>query len=68
MHDAREGYSSPEEVRTFVSIVSEHNRLPGAFDYNYPQTFYSLYPEIERESYVTLGGKGKRRVHTEDNE
>ena len=50
-----------------VAIASEHNRTPGAFDYNYPQTFYSLYPEVEQETYITLGGSGaKRRVH-EDN-
>jgi hypothetical protein len=65
--EGREGYAEPKEVRTMVAIASEHNRTPGAFDYNYPQTFYSLYPEVEQETYITLGGSGaKRRVH-EDN-
>lgn len=59
----REGFMNPKEVRTIVSIASEHNRQPGIFDYNYPQTFYSLYPEIDQESYITVGGKAKRRVH-----
>ena len=65
--DMREGLVAPKEIRTIVAIASEHNRQPGAFDYNVPQTFYSLYPEIEQETYVTLGGSGaKRRVHTEN--
>ena len=32
----REGFLSPKQVRTLVSIASEHNRHPGEFDYNYP--------------------------------
>lgn len=52
----------PKQVRDFIAIVSEHNRQPGVFDYNFPQTFYSTHPEIEYESYVTLGGKAQRRV------
>ena len=35
------------EVRSMVMTMKEHNRQPGAFDYNYPQTFYSHYPEID---------------------
>lgn len=63
--ERRENYATPKEIRTIVSIASEHNRQPGAFDYNVPQTFYSLYPEIEQESYVTLGSNAKRKVHHE---
>ena len=48
-------------------IVSEHNRTPGVFNYDYPQYFYSSFPEIETETYVTIGGKANRRVHR-DNE
>jgi len=47
-------------------ILSEHNRAPGVFNYNYPQYFFSTFPEIEYESYVTLGGKAQRRVHVEE--
>ena len=43
--------------------VREHNREPGAFDYNYPQTFYSTFPEIDQETYITLGSDQSRRVH-----
>ena len=65
----RAGLAEPKEIRTIVSIASEHNRQPGAFDYNYPQTFYSLYPEIEQETYITIGGSAaKRRVHTDNQE
>lgn len=64
--DTQEGRFTPKEVRTIVSIATEHNRTPGSFDYNYPQDFYSLYPEIDQESYVTLGGPAKRRVHNDD--
>lgn len=45
--EMREDMTTAKEVRTLVSIASEHNRQPGSYDYNYPQTFYSLYPEIE---------------------
>ena len=67
--EMREGMAAPKEIRTLVSIASEHNRQPGVFDYNVPQTFYSLYPEIEQETYITLGGSAaKRRVHTDNQE
>lgn len=61
--EERNGFLTPKQTRTVVSIAAEHNRHPGLFDYNYKQTFYSLYPEIEQESYVTLGGSAKRKVH-----
>jgi hypothetical protein len=56
----------PKDIRSFVSIVTEHNRTPGVFDYNYSQNFYSTFPEVERESYITLGGKASRRVHDDE--
>lgn len=62
--NGREGLIEPKEVRTIVAIASEHNRQPGTFNYNVTQSFYSLYPEIEQETYITLGGSGaQRRVH-----
>jgi hypothetical protein len=57
------GKSTPREIWFLTSIAQEHNRQPGSFNYNFPQTFYSLYPEIEQETYITIGGKSKRRVH-----
>ena len=51
-----------------IAVYTEHNRAPGVFNYNYPQNFYSTHPEIERESYVTLGNNAQnRRVHMNDN-
>ena len=58
LHDAkdeRNGYMKHSDVQRLVMIAREHNRQPGAFDYSYPQTFYSTFPEIETETYVTLG-------------
>ena len=46
-------------------IAREHNRNPGAFDYSYPQTFYSTFPDIDQETYVTIGSSQSRRVHSE---
>ena len=63
--EQREKFLTPKEARNVVAIAAEHNRHPGLFDYRYKQTFYSLYPEIEQESYVTLGGTAKRKVHDE---
>ena len=57
-----EGKLEAKELRTIVQIANEHNRTPGQFDYNYPQEFYSLLPEIEQETFITLGSDQKRRV------
>ena len=64
----QEGISKPKEVRSMMNVFLEHNRAPGVFDYNYPQNFYSTHPEIERESYVTVGGKAQRRVHVDQDQ
>ena len=41
----------------------EHNRIPGTFDYNYNQNFYSLYPEIDQEAYLTVGAGTSNYAH-----
>ncbi len=56
------GLMKHSEVQSLIMIAKEHNRTPGAFDYSYPQTFYSTYPEIDQETYVTIGSDQKRRV------
>jgi hypothetical protein len=56
----------PKKVRDAIMILKEHNRIPGVFDYSVPQFFYSTFPEIEAESYVTIGSDRMRRVHTEE--
>ena len=62
--DKRSGLDlNSKEVRTIVAIAKEHNRQPGTFDYNYPQPFYSTFPEIEQEAYITIGSDAQKRVH-----
>ena len=58
---AQEGQYHGRDVRMMVAIAKEHNRVPGSFDYNYEQDFYSLYPEIEHEFYATVGNPKKSR-------
>ena len=65
--EASRGVLPYSEVRSIVMTAKEHNRQPGAFDYNYPQTFYSHYADIDQETYVTLGDTrtASRRVHSD---
>ena len=56
MHYGQENIESPKSIRDMISVFTEHNRAPGVFDYNFPQNFYSTHANIERESYVTVGG------------
>ena len=59
------GYMPHEDVNTMIMVAREHNRAPGSFDYRFPQTFYSTFPDIDQETYVTIGSKQKRRVHAD---
>ena len=62
--EKRRGVMSHGDVDTMIMTLREHNRAPGTFDYNYPQNFYSTYPEIDQETYITLGAPdNQRRVH-----
>ena len=63
--DKNMGLMRRSEVNSLVMIAREHNREPGAFDYNFPQYFYSTYNDIDQETYVTWGSDQKRRVHTD---
>ena len=60
-----QGLLKQKEVQNFIMITREHNRQPGAFDYKYPQTFYSTFPEVDQETYVSIGSDQKRRVHND---
>ena len=65
MHDSQEkrmGYLPTKDVHSLIMIAREHNRMPGAFDYRFPQTFYSTFPEIDQETYITVGSNQRRRV------
>ncbi len=61
--DHKAGWIEPKDVRTLVNIAKEHNRAPGVFNYNDGQTFYSTFPEIDQETYITVGSSQNRRVH-----
>ena len=68
LHDTKDkkmGLMRRSEVNSLVMIAREHNREPGAFDYRFPQHFYSTFPEIDQETYVTWGSDQQRRVHTD---
>ena len=45
--DKRMGYMPHSDVQSFIMIAREHNREPGTFDYRFPQTFYSTFPEVD---------------------
>ena len=64
MNDKREKIPAAD-VRMIQKITMEHNRTPGVFDYNYGQNFYSLYPEIDQEAYVTIGSRDSKYAHKE---
>ena len=57
----RHGVTAPKDVRTLTMIAREHNRVPGMFDYNFPQEFYSTFPEIDADAYVTVGAPERSR-------
>ena len=59
----KRGFVEPKHVRSFVQIVMEHNRNAGDFDYNYPQNFYSTFPEIDQESYLVVGQGKTKKAH-----
>ena len=63
--DGRSGLMKHSDVQSIVMIAREHNRTPGVFDYAFPQTFYSTFPEIDQETYVTIGSSQNRRVHAD---
>ena len=42
----------------------EHNRAPGAFDYNYNQNFYSHNNDIDQEAYLVVGARDSKYAHS----
>ena len=59
----KRGKIDPADVKMISNIVMEHNRMPGAFDYNFNQNFYSHNNDIDQESYLILGAKGSHYAH-----
>ena len=56
----RDGLEDPKDIKTLSLILREHNRIPGVFDYSLPQDFYSAYPDIDFDGYVTIGSKQRK--------
>lgn len=52
----------PEEVEKMFLTLLEHSRVPGWFDYSQPQTYHSLFPDIEQNAYVEIGGNKHRKL------
>ena len=46
----------PEDFMIQFNTLIEKSRIAGQFDYTLPQTYHSLYPEIEQMHYVTING------------
>ena len=60
--DKKKGLTPPKDVRTLSLIAREHNRIPGVFDYDFPQDFYSTHMNIDVDAYVTLGSDKSRKL------
>lgn len=56
------GIDDPEETDSFFFTALDHARRPGTFDYTQPQTYHAVFPEIEQEAYVTVGGTQHRKL------
>lgn len=52
----------PEKVDIMYLTLLEHAREPGVFDYSQPQTYHSLFPDIEQEAYVEVDGDNHRKL------
>ena len=53
---------SQTEASTIYNILTEHNRIPGSFDYNYPQDFYSHDNDIDSDFYYVMGTGEKKKL------
>lgn len=60
------GIQDPEEMNVIYMTLLEHSRVPGTFDYTQPQTRYSLFPDIDQEAYVEIGGNQHRKLRISD--
>ena len=60
----KSGLFTHKEVHSLVMVMKEHNRRPGVFDYNFPQPFYSTFPEIQQECVIEVGSPYRHQVHS----
>ena len=56
----------PEQMEVIYMTVLDHARTPGFFDYTQPQTYHALFPDIEQEAYVEVGGNKHRQLIISD--
>lgn len=56
----------PEDFMIKFNTLLEKSRVPGHFDYTQPQTYHTLFPEIEQVNYVTMGGETHRNLAISD--
>ncbi len=56
----------PEEFMKKFNTLLEKARVPGQFDYTQPQTYHTLFPEIEQVSFVTMGGQTHKNLSVSD--
>jgi hypothetical protein len=60
------GIEDPEEMQVIYMTFLEHSRAPGSFDYSQPQTYHSLFPDVEQEAYVEIDGNNHRKLRISD--
>lgn len=56
------GIEDPEIEEKFYLTMLDHSRKPGSFDYTQPQTYHAIFPDIEQEAYVEVGGNKHRKL------
>jgi len=56
------GIDDPEVTRSFFYNALDHARIPGTFDYTKPQTYHAVFPDVEQEAYVEVGGNNHKML------
>ena len=56
----------PEQMEVIYMTLLDHARTPGLFDYTQPQTYHAVFPDVEQEAYVEIGGKSHRKLQISD--
>ena len=56
------GIDDPELTNSLYLTILDHARVPGSFDYTQPQTYHAVFPDVEQEAYVVIGGKEHRKL------
>jgi hypothetical protein len=46
--------------------ILDHARVPGYFDYTQPQTYHALFPDVEQEAFVEVGGNYHNKLQISD--